>query len=191
MAMQQESMQDNVSAEQSSQAGQQLERSQGATSVQRGNGPASILRRAQRDMDRLFHSFFGSSPFRWAEWAAPLEMSGDNGYWPEIEVQHSGNKLVVEADVPGLKKEDVKVEVRDNQLWISGERRTESEHREGQYFRSERSYGSFCRAIPLPDGAKAETASASFDNGVLKIEIEAPTAQRHTHRVEVRDGSTH
>jgi len=142
------------------------------------------------DIDRLFGGFFGQ--MRWPErWTLPrgfLETTS----WPEVEVRHAGDKFVVQVDVPGLKKEDLNVEVRDNELCISGERKSEFEQAEGAYYRTERTYGSFCRVIPLPEGAHPDTASASFDNGVLKIEMEAPGgAQTEARRIEIREGSTH
>jgi HSP20 family protein len=91
-----------------------------------------------------------------------------------------------------LKKADVNVEVRGNDICISGERKSESEQREGQYYRSERSYGSFFRSVPLPEGAKPDTASATFENGVLKIEMEAgEDGGAQPRRIEVREGSPH
>jgi len=167
---------------------QELERAQSPAvkRAARDYGPHSMLRQAERDMERLFRSFFGPSSLRWAGFEpATWSSSEDTSYWPEIEVKHSENKLVVCADIPGLSKDDVKVEVRDNQLCISGERRTESKRNEAGYYRTERSYGSFCRTIALPDGAKPETASARFENGVLKVEMEAPTTEPQARRIEV------
>jgi HSP20 family protein len=152
------------------------------------------MRRFGEDMDRLFNEFFGSSMSRWSDFPTRGFASGltESGYWPEIEVHQTGDKLVIKADVPGLKKEDVSVEVRDNELCISGERKSESERQEGGYYRTERSYGSFCRTIPLPEGVKAESASATFKDGVLQIEIEAPAAtQGRGRRIEVREGNPH
>jgi HSP20 family protein len=84
------------------------------------------------------------------------------------------------------------VELRGNDLCISGERKSESEQRQRQYYRSERSYGSFFRSIPLPEGAKPDTASATFENGVLKIEMEATDdGGAQARRIEVREGSPH
>jgi HSP20 family protein len=152
-------------------------------------GPFSLMRRFSEDMDRLFGSFFGASPTRWGDW--PGEMASTS-FWPEIEVQHAGDKLLIQADVPGLKKDDVTVEVRDHELHISGERRSESERKEGRFYRTERSYGSFYRTVQLPEGAKPDTASATFEDGVLKIEIEAPGGeQRQGRRIEVREGRAH
>jgi HSP20 family protein len=150
-------------------------------------GPFSLMRRFSEDMDRLFEGFFGSSPFGSGGWPASLAQSTD---WPEIEVHQEGTRLVIQADVPGLRREDVNVEVRDHDLWISGERRSQREGSEGGVYRSERTYGSFSRAIPLPEGVNVDSASASFENGVLRIEIEAPEQQQRTgRRIEVREGS--
>jgi len=141
------------------------------------------MRRLSEDMDQLFGGVFGLAPSAWQEWPS---LAGTTG-WPQIEVSQEGKKLVVQADVPGLKKEDVKVEVRDGELCISGERRTESERKEGGYYRSERSYGSFCRVVPLPQGAKPDTTSANFKDGVLRVEMEAPeTEANRGRRIEIQ-----
>jgi HSP20 family protein len=148
-------------------------------------GPFSLMRRFSEDVDRLFEGFFGSSLLG-EEWPASLAQTTR---WPEIDVHQEGNRLVIHADVPGLRREDVNVEVRGQELWISGERRSQREGNEAGVFRSERTYGSFCRTIPLPEGANLESASASFENGVLKIEIEAPEEHTRGRRIEVREGS--
>jgi len=141
------------------------------------------MRQLSDDFDRFLGGFFGPGLFR---------SPGETAYFPELEVQHKGNTLVIQADVPGLKKEDLTIEVRDNGLIISGERRSESESTEGGYFRTERSYGSFRRTVPLPKGAKPDTASATFEDGVLKIEMEAPVdEQAQGRRIEVREGRAH
>jgi HSP20 family protein len=156
-----------------------------------GTGPFSLMRRFSDDMDRLLGSFFGPG-FSPGEWTGRQGDLGQATFWPEIEVQHTGSKLVIQADMPGIKKENISVEVRDNDVCISGERRSESEHSEGGYYRSERSYGNFCRTVPLPDGAKPDTASATFDNGVLRIELEAPNGgPSQARRLEVREGNPH
>lgn len=200
MATQDQQAQENRTQGESSSPGQEqsLERTPGASSpVRRGSyatGPFSLMRRFSEDMDRLFSGFFGGDPFRLGDWPEQLAGSGalgDMSLWPELEVHQAGNKLVIQADVPGLKKEDVSVEVRQNELCISGERRDQSERSEGRYYRSERSYGRFCRTIRLPEGAKLDTASATFENGVLKIEIESPSGASEARKIEVREGNAH
>jgi HSP20 family protein len=153
--------------------------------------PFSLMRRFSDDMDRIFDQFFGSSLGSWGgSRANPSDREAT--WWPQIEVTQRDDKLVVLADVPGLKRDDIKVELHQNELRISGERRSESERTEGGYHRSERSYGSFSRSIELPDGIKLDTASATFENGVLKIEIEAPyLTQGRGRLIEVREGPAH
>ena len=153
------------------------------SSGRESHGPFSMMRRFGEEMDRLFESFWGLGRRQWPDWS---ESFGQVTRWPQVEVTREGNKFVVKADIPGLEKEDVKVELRDDELCISGERREESERAEGGYYRSERSYGSFCRVVALPQGAKPETASASFENGVLRVEMEAPSEAARGRRIEVR-----
>jgi HSP20 family protein len=185
------------SPNQEEQGQQGVQRSRGASApLQRGThgtnpfamSPFSLMRRFSEDVDRLFGGFFGPSLLS-NDW--PSDFAAKS-FWPEIDVQHTGDKLLIQADVPGLKKEDVHVDVRDHELCISGERRSESDRNEGRFYRTERSYGSFYRTVTLPEGAKPETASATFDNGVLKIEMEAPGGgQGQSRRIEVREGSPH
>lgn len=155
-----------------------------------GQGRSSshgLMRRFSQDMDRLFGNLFGISP--WAD--RPFDFGEFSG-WPAVEVYRRDNKLVVHADVPGLKKEDVTIEVRnDHELCISGERRQETERSERDYYRSERTYGTFCRTILLPEGAKVDTASATFQNGVLEIEIEVPQQTSGSRKIEIREASSH
>jgi HSP20 family protein len=113
------------------------------------------------EMNRLFDDFFGGTPAR-TEWA--------EGVWsPTIDVSETKDKVMVEADLPGLKKEDVKISVQDDSLIIKGEKRQEKEEKEADYHRVERSYGSFFRSIPLPTPVKKEKVKANYKDGVLKI----------------------
>jgi HSP20 family protein len=81
---------------------------------------------------------------------------------------------VVRADLPGLEKNDVKVDIADDVLTIQGERKQEHEEEHEGWYRSERSYGSFYRAVPLPEGTIADSAKANFKNGVLEVTLQAP-----------------
>src|SRR5688572_18251428 len=120
-------------------------RAQTAASI----APHRTWQRIADDMDRMM-SGFGLG--RWAP--APLWRSGDTALWaPDIDVYQKDDQIVIKADLPGLRKDEVSVEISDDAVTIQGERKTErQEDREG-YFRSERSYGSFCRVVPLPEGA--------------------------------------
>jgi len=112
-------------------------------------------------------------------WQSTLR--GGREIWaPEIEISHKDNEFIVRADLPGMKKDDVWVDVADDDITISGERRHEEETEQGGVYRTERSYSSFCRTIPLPDGVMADRAQATFKNGVLEIRMPARYSERGT-----------
>jgi len=144
--------------------------------------PFGMMRSMVEQMDRLFEDFTGAGLGRGRSFSmpsAPLQATG-GGYgttslwYPQIEVSERGNDLVVCADLPGLKKEDVHLEVHDDRLILQGERRNEQTQNEGGLYRSERSYGSFYRAIPLPDGVDPDQVRASFKDGVLEVTVPMP-----------------
>jgi HSP20 family protein len=148
-------------------------------------GPFGTLQRLTDEMDRIFGDF--GIGRRWL--GSPAR--ADAELWsPQIDVFQRNNELVVKADLPGLKKEDVKIEVIDDAVTIQGERRSEhEEEREGVY-RSERSYGRFYRVVPLPDGVMTEQAKASFNNGVLEITMPAPPQHAtRGRRLEISEGT--
>jgi HSP20 family protein len=109
---------------------------------------------------------------------------------PAIEVVHRDNELVVRADLPGLSKDEIKVDLTEDAITIQGERKREhKEEREGVY-RSERSYGSFSRVIPLPEGTMTDQAKATFKDGVLEVTMPAPPEQvRRGRRLEISEGA--
>jgi HSP20 family protein len=142
---------------------------------------SSIFQRWNDEMDRLFDDFgFGRFP-------APRGLAA--GAWsPQIEVSQRGNELIVRAELAGLKKDDVHVDIKDDVLTIQGERKQEhEEEREGVY-RSERQYGSFYRVVPLPEGTIADSAKATFKNGVLEITLQAPPREvSRGRRLEIKE----
>ena len=151
--------------------------------------PFSFMRRFTEDMDRLFDDFgFGRG------WLAPslgefspsgLSELGRAVWSPQIEVFRRGDELVVRADLPGIRKEDVHVDVQQDQLVIQGERSWEEEgDREGG-FRTERYYGSFHRVVPLPQGVNAEQARATYRDGVLEVTMPAPQERSRGRRLPV------
>jgi len=145
-------------------------------------------------MDRLFEDFgFGPSLFGptlsgFERGLQPRRGIGEALWSPQVEVFQRGDELVVRADLPGLTKDDVKIEIQEDQLVIQGERR--QEHEEGRLgerqYRSERRYGSFYRSIPLPEGANVDNAKAAFRNGVLEITIPTPRPQTQGRRIEIQ-----
>jgi HSP20 family protein len=138
----------------------------------------SFFDQMRDEMDRMFegHPFGRLAP--WKEWR-------EMGFAPAIEVVEKGGAMFVNADLPGLKKEDVKVEVTAEGLTIAGERKEEKEEKTTGYFRTERLYGKFERFVPLPEGALFEKADAIFKDGVLEVKvplgkIETPEPKRLT-----------
>lgn len=160
--------------------------------------PFSLVRRMADDMDRLFQDFgFGRSGIGLFPSLGSVvdRVPGRGGsssiestaWTPQVEAFRRGDRFVVRADLPGLSREDVKVEVQDNVLSISGERRAEHEEDREDYYRSERSYGQFFRAMALPDSVDAEDCEASFRDGVLEVSFAAPPeAERKAKRVPIK-----
>ncbi len=109
---------------------------------------------------------------------------------PEIDVFERNNRLVTKVDLPGMKREDVKVEVADGRLTISGERKAEAEEKTEDFYRRARQYASFYRSVPLPDGAKLEDVKATFADGVLEVSVLLPAmAEAKVRKVEIQDAA--
>jgi HSP20 family protein len=154
-----------------------------------GMAPFGMLSRMFDEMDRFFDDLgFGRGRMRSQQALMRDPAAGARGMralWaPQIEISERDGQLVVCADLPGLRKEDVKVDLTDDVLTIEGERQ---EQREGRGY-SERTYGSFYRTIPLPEGVSAEGAQATFRDGVLEVRIPMPKReQQQKHkRLEIR-----
>ena len=103
---------------------------------------------------------------------------------PAMDLVEADDHFVLKADLPGLAEEDVAIEVRDNALTISGERKAEHERRERGWYRVERSFGRFARSLSLPEGVDPDAISASFDRGVLSVTIPKPE-QRKPRRIQI------
>ncbi len=159
--------------------------------------PLAFMRRFAAEMDRMFDDFGlgtrmhiprlvsrGHELFRRETGLVPADWS------PHVNVIQREGQFVVRADLPGLSKDDVKVEVMDDMLTIQGERKHEEKQEREGYCYSECSYGSFYRAIPLPEGADLAKAAADFRNGVLEITVPTapPRPEQKARRVEVREG---
>jgi HSP20 family protein len=149
-----------------------------------GGGPFTALQRFADDVDRMFEEFGmgrGFSPW-WRERGGPL-------WTPAIDVVQKDDQLVVKADIPGMKKSDLSIEVTDDAITIQGERKSDREEERGGVYRSERSYGSFCRVVPLPEGAITEQAKASFRDGVLEITVPVPPSTTKGRKLEITEGA--
>lgn len=146
--------------------------------------PFTFVRRFSEEMDHLFEDFgLGRGMLTPMLDKAQLPQ----GPWsPQIEIFERGNQLVLRADLPGLTKNDVNVEIDNDGITIEGERQHENEEKGEGYYRSERSYGKFYRRIPMPEGVKAEDAKATFKNGVLEITMPASKREeRKPRRLEI------
>jgi HSP20 family protein len=181
--------QDQYSAGNRQQGGSNLARRSGGglapSSWGLRSGPVELMHRLEDDMDRLFQQFLGGGRSL---------MRGRGGdlpsmWMPSVEVFERDGKLHVHADLPGMKKEDIKLTVEADQLVLQGERRSSHEEGEqqGGYYHSERSYGSFYRAVPLPEGVDPAKADASFKDGVLEVVFDAPRKQQaQSRQIDIR-----
>jgi HSP20 family protein len=147
--------------------------------------PLAMMRDMTFDFDRFFEE-----P-RWPLRFLPRALRPAGGAWfPEIDVFEKDHRLVTKIDLPGLKKEDVKVEVADGILTITGERIAEAKEETENVYRCERSYGSFSRTVPLPAGVTSEQVTATFADGVLEVTVPLPAKAESTkHTVQITDGA--
>jgi HSP20 family protein len=136
----------------------------------------------QQEINRLFGSFFD----------APVSVvrNGDavRRWIPPMDLVEKDDEFVLRADLPGIGEQDVNVELEDDVLTISGQRRSEHEQRKDGYRRIERASGSFSRSLALPEGVAAESVEASFDKGVLEVRIPKPE-QRKPRKVAISVGA--
>jgi HSP20 family protein len=138
--------------------------------------PARELGTIQNEMNRLFNSFFDTPN---------ASNGGTYRRWiPAMDLVETENDFVLRADLPGLDESDVNIELEDNVLTISGERKAEHEERKEGYYRVERASGSFQRTLTLPDGVDPEAVKATFDRGVLEVRVPKPE-QRKPRKVAI------
>ena len=132
--------------------------------------PFRELATLQNEMNRLFNTAFetppgngGTTPRRWM---------------PAMDLVENEDSFLLRADLPGLSEDDIKIEVEDNVLTLSGERKSEHETKQEGYHRVERAFGAFSRALTLPKGVDPESVTAHFDRGVLEVRIPKPEEQK-------------
>lgn len=136
--------------------------------------PARELGGLQADMNRLLDSFFQGR-------VGTGSGNGETQRWvPAMDLIETEGEYVLRADLPGLRKDQVEVEIKDDTLTISGERRFEHENGEEGFHRVERAYGRFARSLDLPAGTDPGEVSADFENGVLELHIPKPEASQPT-----------
>ena len=143
-----------------------------------GRDPFTSFR---HEMDRLFDDFFAP--------AEPRSFGGNGGALlrPSVDVAETEQAYTVTAELPGLEQKDVELNLRDNALILSGEKRQESHDENGGRTYTERSFGRFERVIPLPEEVDADRVEANFKNGVLKVTLpKNPKAQEKARRIEIK-----
>jgi HSP20 family protein len=140
-----------------------------------------MLPEMQEMMDRMlsFRLPFGGQLRRFTESA--------QGWAPQVDMYEEGDKIVVKAELPGVSKEDVEVALEADDLVIKGERKSEQVIDEQNYYRMERSFGSFYRRLPMPEGVQPDQISANFKDGILEVRAPKPPAgERSMKRIEIR-----
>jgi len=149
-------------------------------------GDPFALRHMTSELDRAFEAW---PSFRWPVFRARPALEAA-AWIPGIDVFEKDNRLITKVDLPGLKKDDVKVEITDGHLAISGERKRETVEKKERFYRSEREYGSFYRAVPLPEGVKLENVKATFVDGVLEVSVPLPAkAETKGRTIEIQEGA--
>jgi HSP20 family protein len=145
--------------------------------------PIGELNTIQNEMNRLFNTFFDQP-------ASAGRGSGDGTrrWIPAMDLVETDDHYVLRADLPGLAEEDVDVQMQDNMLTVSGERKPEHEARHEGYHRLERAFGGFSRSLSLPDGVDPAGVQAEFDRGVLEIRIPKPE-QKKPRQVQIKLGA--
>lgn len=141
--------------------------------------PFREIRTLQEEMNRLFSSF-----------SRNLEDDLMSGAWtPSVDIFENKDQVVLEAELPGMKPEDVNISIENNVLTIQGERKFEKKEERDNYHRIERRYGSFTRSFTLPPTVDTDNITAEFDNGILRLTI-AKREEAKPRRIEIKAASS-
>ena len=130
--------------------------------------PFMDLSRWERDMDRMMEAFFDRRMRPWWPWPRGESMEFAA---PAVDLYEEKNDIVVKAELPGIEKDNIEVNLSNHHLTIKGEKKNEKEIKEENYYRSERSYGTFLRTLELPADVQGEKVKASFKNGILEVRL--------------------
>jgi HSP20 family protein len=144
--------------------------------------PRDIFSAMRDEMDRMFERF----EHGWPQWPALSRRNGDLAV-PDLDVRENTNSFVVEAELPGVDEKDMSVTLANGVLTIRGEKKHEKEEKGESYYLTERSFGSFERAIRLPDTVDDAKVEAKFDKGVLKVTAaKKPEAVKADRKIEIK-----
>ena len=137
--------------------------------------PLRELSSLQSEMNRLFNTAFD----------APAGGNGGSRRWtPAMDLVETDDHFVLRADLPGMEQSDVTIELEDNVLTVSGERKAEHQEKHEGFYRLERAFGSFSRSLTLPKGIDPEAVTAEFSNGVLEVHVPKPE-ERKPRKIEI------
>ena len=129
--------------------------------------PMQELTSLQRQMNRLFDSFFGRT-------TSPMPFEENLNDWefgPPVDIYEDDQRLTFKVEVPGIDEKDIKVEVENNMLTVNGERKLEKDIKEENFRRMERHYGAFSRSFTIPNTVDPEKIEANYSHGVLAIQM--------------------
>jgi HSP20 family protein len=144
----------------------------------------SSLGALKSEMDRLFDSFV-REPFGMLDWPSFM---GSEKWWPAVDVAETDKELTIRAEVPGIDPKEIDVSITGDQLVISGEKKEKTERKGDGYLQNETRYGSFRRAIPLPEGIDSEHVDAQYANGVLTLTLQkTPVAAPKRIEIKVKE----
>lgn len=146
-----------------------------------------VFSRFRNEMDRLFESFTGGSLFP----RRTFETGSGSGSFvvPQLDVRETDKSFVVTAELPGIEEKDIEVTLADGLLKIKGEKKSETASDKDSLHVTERRYGSFQRVVRLPDAIDEEQVKASFDKGVLTVEVpKTPEAIREPKKIQIGTG---
>lgn len=138
--------------------------------------PFRELNSLQREMNRMFDTFFRD---------VDDEVSGEPAWYPSLDVKETADRVEVSAELPGMRKEDIKVSIRDNVLHLTGEKKREEEEKDANFHRVERVYGMFSRAVTLPAHVEVDKVEAYFKDGVLRL-ILPKAEQEKPKQIEIK-----
>jgi HSP20 family protein len=145
--------------------------------VRRRDRQGAPLTRLQDEMNDLFGRFFEDWPL------AGLTRTGS--WWPALDISERDDAVVLQAEVPGMKPEDIDISVQNNHLTLSGEKKETDERKEGEFYHSERRYGTFRREIALPSGVDADKVEAKYRDGVLTVTL-PKSEEAKPRKIEVK-----
>lgn len=152
--------------------------------------PFTLMRRMMEDMFRLFEDVGGMPrSLHEGQGREPgMSFMSAPAWAPPMEVRRDGNRLHVRAELPGVDREDVDIELMDDALVIEGHRSAEREEQRGDVIRSERVYGRFRRVVPLPDGVDPDRVEARLEHGLLEVSLELPEERSRRRRISLGGG---